>query len=110
LKSILKKVIVLPLIIGSSLALFPKEAQALQWWEHMTGYAPNNSDQAAADSWCKSKVYSIIDKSGGTFSDSSHGGYISFGQFARPFVWAHLGYNRCIINASWGYVKWGGHS
>jgi hypothetical protein len=74
--------------------------------EHPVTYFTGNPSQSNADKYCRDYIYTQIDWRGGLFTDLEHGYRMSFTQFARPYVWAHLRNKHCVINASWGYVRW----
>jgi hypothetical protein len=98
----------LAIITGIAPVSNQEPAMAWQSWEHLIANfdVPSNFDQARADAACRNSVWREISAGGGRFDDLSHGGNITFVKASFPNVWAHLGYRKCVINASWGYVHW----
>jgi hypothetical protein len=111
MKKKLLQVLTITSITALGILTFNDAAKAgwgYQSWEHpVTNFSSTGRiSQDNANKICRDSVYWRIDWQGGNFYDMEHKYSMAFVKFARPYVWAHVQNRHCVINASWGYVRY----
>jgi hypothetical protein len=106
-----KKAKVAGIAIASIISItgFAKVALAWTWYEHVvgnvTGVNLTNLSQTEANQRCQTNVRWTILNAGGTFTDYSHGGNVSFSHGTlASHIWAHRQLNTCVVNAHTLYI------
>ena len=108
------KALVAAAAVSAAVIGFPLAQKALAWsaQDHLLAEfnIPTNLNQTQANTWCQDAVYWRTARASGTFVDAGHSGSITFAPFTRPYVFGHLNLRKCVIVASWGYLKGPGHN